>query len=436
MDSSGVRDGSDRFLKMAQHIPGMLYQFHVAPDGRMSFPFTTAGIELIYGVSPEQVRDDAAVVLERIHPDDTARVMASIERSRVSLSPWRCRYRVNHPDGRQIWVEGDAGPEPLADGGILWHGYIRDITASVQLEEQIQRERERLTHIAWGAAVGTWEWNMQTGETRFDERWAEMLGYGLVELEPVSIETWLKLAHPEDNARVERELQRHFSGEIDHCEQEVRMRHRLGHWVWVLGRGRLVSRTADGVPEWLVGIHIDITERKRLEARLSQMANHDTLTGLPRRALLVDRLAQAMAHVERRHSRLAVALIDLDGFRHVNEAHGEPAGDHLLVDLSRRMTSLLRAGDTVARLGGDEFVMVLTDLQPDDDGSRHLARILDALSGPAVFEGKPIAVTASIGVAHYPAEIDVDPDELLRRADKAAYRAKGLGRNRVAWASP
>lgn len=131
-----------------------------------------------------------------------------------------------------------------------------------------QDEATRLKTILEGTRAGTWEWNVQTGQTVFNERWAQIIGYTLEELQPISIETWLKFAHPDDLAVSEQRLQAHFRGERDYYECEARMRHRDGHWVWVRDYGRLVSRTAEGDPEWVSGTHIDITAAKEHQQQL------------------------------------------------------------------------------------------------------------------------------------------------------------------------
>jgi len=133
-----------------------------------------------------------------------------------------------------------------------------------------QDEAARLKTILEGTRAGTWEWNVQTGKTVFNERWAQIIGYTLEELQPISIETWLKYAHPDDLAQSERRLQAHFHGETDYYECEARMRHRDGHWVWVRDYGRLVSRTREGAPEWISGTHIDITATKQYQQQLEE----------------------------------------------------------------------------------------------------------------------------------------------------------------------
>jgi PAS domain S-box-containing protein len=134
----------------------------------------------------------------------------------------------------------------------------------ISLNDQ-HAERVRLASIIEGTHAGTWEWNVQTGETRFNERWADIVGLRLADLAPVSIRTWAELAHPDDLGASQGLLEKHFRGETPYYECEARMRHRDGHWVWVLDRGRVMTRTADGQPEWMFGTHQDITQRRSME---------------------------------------------------------------------------------------------------------------------------------------------------------------------------
>ncbi|MFA7429701.1 MAG: PAS domain-containing protein [Rhodospirillaceae bacterium] len=127
-----------------------------------------------------------------------------------------------------------------------------------------------MTAFENAVSVGTWEWNVGTGQAIVNERWAEIVGYSLSELAPITIDTWTRLVHPDDLARSSDLLNRHCRGEVDHYECEARMRHKDGHWVWVLDRGKVVSWTADGRPEWMAGTHWDISERKRAEETLEQ----------------------------------------------------------------------------------------------------------------------------------------------------------------------
>ena len=177
-------------------------------------------------------------------------------------------------------------------------------------------------------------------------------------------------------------------------------------------------------------VALDITERKQHEEQLEHIAHYDALTGLPNRLLLADRLHQALAHVNRHGRMLAIAYLDLDGFKAVNDAHGHEMGDRLLVKVSRRLKEALREDDTLARLGGDEFVAILTDFEQPDASLPVIERLLDAVSDPIHINGLELNVSASIGVTFYPQPEGVDADQLIRQSDQAMYEAKQSGKNR------
>lgn len=174
----------------------------------------------------------------------------------------------------------------------------------------------------------------------------------------------------------------------------------------------------------------DITALKENQRQLERVAHYDLLTGLPNRLLLGDRLKQAIGQTRRRGMHLAVVFIDLDGFKKVNDQHGHAVGDKLLSVLSRRMTQVLREGDTLARLGGDEFVAILVDLPDVSISVPILDRLIEAAAQPVPIGDALCEVSASIGVSYYPQGEDIDADQLLRQADQAMYRAKQAGKNR------
>ncbi len=169
-------------------------------------------------------------------------------------------------------------------------------------------------------------------------------------------------------------------------------------------------------------------EHRRLTDRLSYQAQHDALTGLPNRFLLEDRLQQAIAYANRHHSRLAVLLLDLDGFKYINDTLGHQAGDQVLIEVSRRLRSVIRQADTVARLGGDEFFMVLSDLVKPNDAVRIAQSCLDALRKPILIAERDYVLSASIGISCYP-EHGAEPEVLRQHADTAMYHAKFNGKN-------
>src|SRR6185295_10449680 len=184
----------------------------------------------------------------------------------------------------------------------------------------------------------------------------------------------------------------------------------------------------DGAAVGRVWSFREITARRRAEERIEYQAYHDSLTGLPNRLLLMDRLTQALVHAHRHQRRLAVLFLDVDHFKLVNDTLGHAGGDRLLRSVAERLGACVRADDTVARVGGDEFMVLFADLQRSDHAPRMAEKVLQALEHPFTIEGEAIYVTASIGVALYPEDGD-ESDVLMRNADTAMYRAKELGRN-------
>ena len=187
---------------------------------------------------------------------------------------------------------------------------------------------------------------------------------------------------------------------------------------------------ADGVPQGYVSIRFDITQLRTLLDSVRWQAHHDALTGLPNRTLLGERFAHSVAHAQRTGCLLAVCLLDLDGFKGINDSLGHAQGDALLVELARRLSSLLWPLDTAARLGGDEFVLLLGGMRQVDEISTVLTRAMAALSAPCRLGSETVAVTVSIGVSVFPTD-NTTPDTLLRHADQALYSAKQAGRQRV-----
>ena len=214
-----------------------------------------------------------------------------------------------------------------------------------------------------------------------------------------------------------------------------------GHWygeIWnrrkngeVYAQLQTITTVRDehGAATHYVALFSDITAFKAHQAQLEHIAHHDLLTNLPNRALLADRLRQNMTHTQRQGSLLAVAYIDLDNFKEVNDQHGHETGDRLLVALASRMKDALREGDTLARIGGDEFVAVLTDLADSNFCLPMLKRLLAAACQPFQLGDLTLQVSASLGVTFYPQAEVMEPDQLLRQADQAMYQAKQTGKN-------
>ncbi len=194
-------------------------------------------------------------------------------------------------------------------------------------------------------------------------------------------------------------------------------------------------RDAVGKPTGAVGAAVDITERKLVEGRIRHLAHHDQLTGLPNRALLQDRLRQALALARRDGSRIGLLLLDLDHFKDFNDTLGHPAGDWLLRAVTERLGAAVRPSDTLARLGGDEFAVVQPGLEGPEGAAALAQRLVDTLAAPFVFETQEVHASVSVGVAVAPDDSE-DADELVRKADLALYQAKQDGRGRSRFFAP
>jgi len=218
--------------------------------------------------------------------------------------------------------------------------------------------------------------------------------------------------------------------------------HEKGHWygeVWnrrkngeIYAEMQTISTVYDASaqPLHFVSLFSDISAYKEHQHQLERIAHYDALTGLPNRVLLADRMRQGIAQVQRRKQLMAVAFLDLDGFKTINDKYGHEAGDQLLVAVSTRMIQALREGDTLARIGGDEFVAVMLDVPDVGASVNMLTRLLEAVAQPFTFGEMQLKVSASVGVTFYPQPEGVDPDQLLRQADQAMYQAKLAGKNR------
>jgi diguanylate cyclase (GGDEF)-like protein/PAS domain S-box-containing protein len=234
--------------------------------------------------------------------------------------------------------------------------------------------------------------------------------------------------HPDDRASWESHLTEVLEYASREHTLELRLRHADGRWRWM--EAHAVNLLEDEAVRGVV-VHLhDISERRVAETELEHQALHDPLTGLPNRALVLDRLGRALARAHRSGTKTVVLFIDVDRFKVVNDSLGHAYGDDLLVAAAARLRASLRETDTVARLGGDEFVVLLEDLSHDTIALEVADKILDAMRRPFVLAGREFFVTASIGLAMSATENDT-AESMIRDADAAMYVAKGRGRNRL-----
>lgn len=309
---------------------------------------------------------------------------------------------------------------------------VRNLLQLTSLARELKSSEERLRLVMDATGEGIWDWQVQSGTIVHNAAWPLMLGLDETLLTHL-VDDFINRIHPQDLPAVQQAIQSSLDG-ADYVS-EHRLRFKDSHYIWVLDRGKVVERSADGTPLRMVGSMKNIDERKRSEAEIHRLAFYDALTSLPNRRLLIERLQLTITKKRRSQELGALMFLDMDRFKLLNDTHGHAMGDALLIQVANRLQACLRAGDTVARLGGDEFVVLLDELTAEPDVALQKAlevasKILGALNQPYQLGSLIYPSTPSIGVTLF-SGLDVTMDDVLKRADSAMYAAKAAGRNTI-----
>ena len=394
-------------------------------DGEGRWTYLNPGaVERIYGggaadLIGRSIRDMPAPEVRERDAAVFARILAG-----ESVFDFETRHR--RRDGSLVDLSFNAVPLRDAGGRIVGAtGTARDVTVMKKAATALHETVEKLRLAVDAANLTYWEWDRATGILYWGRDPSQIIG-AREGGRTVPWTEFQRLVHAEDRDR--------YLGAVEAAwdragpfSEEFRIVRSDGRVAWLSSHGRTLAGPQGRLGR-MIGVTQDITERKRQEEEARFLAYHDTLTGLPNRRLLDDRLRQAVYMAQRRDARIAVMVMDLDNFKQVNDSLGHRAGDAVLREASHRISGCVRKADTLARQGGDEFVIVLPELQLDSDCQVVAEKILRSLVAPFRVDGREFAIGASIGISLFPADAG-DGEALLRNADVAMYRAKQLGRN-------
>ena len=432
---SSLQESNSLLKKLSDNIPAVIYQYRFDTDGRFSFPYMSVGIEDLHEMTAEDIKNDAQSIFNNVHPDDLSMLMDSIKKSADTMNQWNCEYRINLPKKGLRWLRGIAKPEKLEDGTIFSYGFTEDITDRKNIEIQLEEQHKYLQSIIDGVDDPI----MVIKEDYTVELMNNSLQKSIIDK---------NIADP-DNPKCY-EISHNRSSPCDGFAYPCPLRDVLEtkqHTTVVHnhdtkdGKDRYVELSASplfdkennciGIIESARDItgHLNVQyELREQKSILDYQAHYDTLTELPNRALVNDRIEQAIEKAKRNSSKFALLFIDLDHFKEINDSLGHDIGDEILKTVSKRLREVVRDEDTVARLGGDEFTVLLEELSQVQDVSLIANNILEVLSKSINIDDNILYVSSSIGISIYPDDGELTQN-LLKYADSAMYKAKEEGRN-------
>lgn len=415
---------SERVLRvLVNNLEGMV--FRCAIDEQWTVHFVSDGSRELTGYCPDELEYNRFTSLEQItHPDDRLRVRQSIGQAVRGNGRYRVQYRILHRNGTEKWVL-ERGAAVLDESGKrVLEGFLEDITEQALSQRQLADAELRYRSIFEDSVVGMFQTSVDGHYLAANRALAALYGYEspaalIAGLSDIAARLYVDPARRDEFKTLIREHNR-----VNDFESEVYRRD--GSRIWISENAHAVPGS-DGEPLYYEGTVEDITAQYNYRQQLEYQATHDPLTGLPNRNLLQDRLQQVLCQAQRRGNRGALAFVDLDNFKFVNDSLGHGVGDRLLVEVANRLRDCLRDSDTVARYGGDEFVLILGESGGLSETLQILHRVREVVAQPMRLDEHDLHINCSIGISIFPDDGD-DLEALLRHADAAMHHAKNLGK--------
>jgi len=414
---SNTRDSNERLRAVIEAAPVAI----IARDLDTVIRMWNPAAERLFGWKESEVLETKTSVVPQHLRDETRTLRESAQKGETIWVEETQRLR---RDGSL--VDASVSMSPIYDDGRVVGTMvtITDITRRKQAEAALRESESHLRLAMEAAQMGMWYWEADTDRFTHSEGLNVLFG-SPTEAGNVDYRILQERMHPEDRDLFAATL-RHAIKHGGDFQVDYRVVWPDASVHWIANRAH-VHRGADGRAQRVIGVAMNITDRKMAEQRVAHMAHHDALTGLPNRVLLRDRIQQAIAQAHRAGSQVAVLFLDLDRFKTINDSLGHQLGDRLLQSVASRILVCVREGDTVSRLGGDEFVIVVPGVATSGDASAVASKILEVLASAFHLHGNDLHVSTSIGIALYPSD-GADAETLMRNADTAMYHAKDMGR--------
>jgi diguanylate cyclase (GGDEF)-like protein/PAS domain S-box-containing protein len=414
----------ERFRQIAENVREVFFVISAKTDEIL---YISPTYEKVWGRSCQSLYEDPQSWLFAIHPDDSFKAIATIETQFRTGDDFEEEYRIVRPDRSICWVRVRAFPVRDVMGKVnRFVGIAEDITNRRDAEEALRKSEEQFRLTFEMAPIGMAISTLKGKFTRVNQALCDALSYSKAELLELS---FAEISHPDDWEMHYNLEQKLTNSKETSFQIEKRFIAKNGWVVDTLLKVVMVC-DAQGKPLHFNNQIVDITKRKSMEERLRHDALHDALTGLPNRALFMDRLDQQLTKSQSQSKYLfAVLFLDLDRFKIVNDSVGHLIGDKLLIEIARRLKQSIAPTDTVARLGGDEFTILLENISCQTEATLVAESIYETLTSPFHIEGYELFSTASIGIALSSQGYE-KPEDILRDADLTMYSAKEQGKAR------